>query len=127
MRFPLHFDQALTRAAVPLGAARALVGAVVLARPTLLARTLGVDSITAERTAWIARFFAGRDFALGVGSAAGSRGCQVASCASDVCDLAAVLLAVRSKHVRPIPGLLGASVAAGAAIGGGAALMVTKG
>jgi hypothetical protein len=99
----------------------------VLARPTVLARTLGVDSITAERTAWIARFFAGRDFALGVGSIAGSRGCQVAACASDVSDVAAVLLAVRSKHVRPLPGLLGALVASGAAIGGGAGLMVTRG
>jgi hypothetical protein len=99
----------------------------VLARPTLLARTLGVDSITAERTAWIARFFAGRDFTLGIGSAAGSRGCQVAACASDVSDFAAVLLAVRSKHVRPLPGLLGALVAGGAAVGGGAALMVTRG
>lgn len=98
----------------------------MLARPTLLARTLGVDSITAERTAWIARFFAGRDLALGVGSASGSRGCQVASCASDVCDLAAVLLAMRSKHIRPLPGLFGAAVAAGAAAGGGAALLVTK-
>jgi hypothetical protein len=122
----LPFDQALTRVAVPLGAARALVGAVVLARPTVLARTLGVDSITAERTAWIARFFAGRDLALGVGSVAGSRGCQVASCASDVCDLAAVVLAVRSKHVRPVPGLLGIAVAAGAAALGGAAISVTK-
>jgi hypothetical protein len=99
----------------------------VLARPTVLARTLGVDSITAERTAWIARLFAGRDVALGVGSAGGNRGCQVASCASDVCDLAAVLLAVRSGHIRPVPGLFGAAVAAGAAVGGGAALMVTKG
>lgn len=99
----------------------------MLARPTVLARILGVDSITAERTAWIARFFAGRDFALGVGSAAGSRGCQVAACASDVSDLAAVLLAVRSKHVRPVPGLLGALVAGGAAVGGGAGLMVTRG
>jgi hypothetical protein len=102
------------------------MGAVVLARPTVLARTLGVDSITAERTAWIARFFAGRDLALGVGSVAGSRGCQVASCASDACDLAAVLLAVRAKQVRPLPGLFGAAVAAGAAVAGGAALLVTK-
>ena len=98
----------------------------MLARPTVLARTLGVDSITAERTAWIARFFAGRDLSLGIGSAAGSRGCQIASCASDVGDLAAVLLAVRSKHIRRIPGVLGAGVAAGAAISGGASLLVTR-
>ncbi len=104
-----------------------MVGAVVLAQPTVLARTLGVDSITAERTAWIARFFAGRDLALGVGSAVGNRGCQVAGCASDVIDLAAVVLAVRTKQVRPLPGLLGAAVAAGAAVAGGAGLMVTRG
>ncbi len=98
----------------------------MLAQPTVLARTLGVDSITAERTAWIARFFAGRELALGAGSAAGNRGCQVASCAADVGDLAALLLAVRSKHIRPVPGLFVAAVAAGGAIGGGAALLVTK-
>ena len=123
----MRFEQALTRVAVPLGAARALVGAVVLAEPTVLARTLGVDSITAERTAWIARFFAGRDLALGVGSAAGSRGCQVAACASDFSDLAAVLLAMRAKQVRLLPGLFGAVVAAGAAVSGGAGLLVTRG
>jgi hypothetical protein len=104
-----------------------LVGAVVLAQPTLLARTLGVDSITAERTAWIARMFAGRDFALGVGSVAGSRGCQVASCASDAFDLAAVALAVRSKQVRPLPGLFAVAVAAGAAVAGGAGLLAKRG
>ncbi len=127
MRFTLPFDQVLTRSPVSLGAARALLGAVVLARPTLLAKTLGVDSITAERTAWIARFFAGRECALGVGSAAGSRAVQVAACASDVSDLVAVLLAVRSRHVRPLPGVLAAAVAAGAAMSGGAALKVTRG
>jgi hypothetical protein len=99
----------------------------VLARPTVLATGLGVDSISAERTAWVARFFAGRDLALGVGSLTGSRGCQVAACASDVSDLAAVLIALRSRQIRPLPGLLAALVAGGAAIGGGVALIATRG
>jgi aminoglycoside/choline kinase family phosphotransferase len=102
------------------------VGAVVLARPTLLATSLGVDAITAERTAWIARFFAGRDLALGVGAVAGSRGCQLAACASDASDFVAVAAAFRAGHVRPAPAILAAATAAGAAVAGAAALFVTR-
>jgi hypothetical protein len=119
--------KALTGSTIPAGTARALIGASVLVKPTLLASTLGVDATTAERTAWIARFFAGRDFALGVGVAAGSRGCQVAACASDVGDLVAVALALRGGHVRALPGLLTAATAAGAAVTGAATLLVTRG
>jgi hypothetical protein len=122
----LQLNKALTGSAVPLGAARALLGAVVLARPPLLATCLGVDSVTAQRTAWLARLFAGRDLALGAGAAGGSRGCQLAACASDVSDLLAVVLALRAKQVKPVPGVLAAAVAAGAAAAGGATLLTTK-
>jgi hypothetical protein len=123
---PAPFDKALIGSTVPLGAARALLGAAVLARPTVLGTCLGVDSVTAQRTAWLARLFAGRDFALGIGSARGSRGCQVAACASDVSDFLALVLAVRAKQVKPLPGLLAAAVAAGAAGAGGVTLLVTR-
>jgi hypothetical protein len=123
---PLPLYKALTRSAIPLAAARTLVGAVVFARPTLLATSLGVDAITAERTAWIARLFAGRDLALGVGAVAGSRGCQIAACASDASDLLAVVAAIKAGHVRPTPAILAAVTAAGAAVAGAAALFVTR-
>lgn len=120
-------QQGLIQSSVPLGAARTLVGAAVLARPTLLAKGLGLDTSTAERTAWLARFFAGRDFALGIGSAAGSRGCQLASCASDFSDFVAVSVAIRAKHVKVLPGVVAAVTAAGAAAVGAASLLATRG
>lgn len=125
--FPVKLHKGLTSSAVPLGAARTLVGAACLARPTLLATSLGIDAVTAQRTAWIAKFFAARDLALGVGAAGGSRGCQAAACASDVSDFVAVLLAVRSGQVKTVPGLLVAATAAGAALAGGATLLATRG
>lgn len=125
-KLPVLLHKALTGSAIPLGAARTLVGAVVLARPTILATALGVDAATAERTAWLARFFAGRDLSLGVGAVAGSRGCQVAGVASDASDLVAVLLALQAGHVRRVPGVFTAVTAAGAAVTGAAALRVTR-
>jgi hypothetical protein len=116
----------LTRSSVPLGAARTLVGAAVLARPTLLAKGLGLDAATAERTAWLARMFAGRDLALGAGSLAGSRGCQVAGVASDLSDFAALLVAVKAGHLKPAPGAFAAVTAAGAVVLGAAGLLATR-
>ncbi len=110
-----------------MGAARAVVGAVALAKPPIVATALGLDSGTAERTDWLARFFGGRDFALGVGSAAGSRGCQAAACASDLSDFVAVLLAMRAGHVKALPGVLTAITAGGAALAGAATLIATRG
>ncbi len=92
-----------------------------------MASGLGVDAATAQRTAWIAKFFAARDLALGVGAAGGSRGCQTAACASDVSDFVAMVAAIRAGHVKTVPGLLVAATAAGAALAGGAALLVTRG
>ncbi|HMA47767.1 MAG TPA: hypothetical protein VKP11_11315 [Frankiaceae bacterium] len=50
-----------------LAAGRCALGAAGLVRPAALARALGVDRVTAERTAWITRMAAGRDLALGAG------------------------------------------------------------
>ncbi len=99
---------------------------MILAKPAVLAQALGVDAATAERTTWLARFFAGRDLALGVGAVAGSRGCQAAACASDASDLVAVVLAMRAGHVKLMPGLLTAITAGGAAAAGGAGLLVAQ-
>jgi hypothetical protein len=52
---------------IALATGRIAVGATVYARPTVLAKGMGADSTTAERTAWVARMFAVRDLALGLG------------------------------------------------------------
>lgn len=125
-RLPEKLYQGLTQSSIPLGAARTLVGAAVLVRPALLASSMGVDAATVQRTAWLARFFASRDLALGVGSLAGSRGCQVAGVASDAFDFVALLAAVRAKQVKPLPAYLGLATAVGAAVMGGANLLMTR-
>jgi hypothetical protein len=119
-------QKALTSSSVPLGAARTLVGAAVLARPTLLAKGLGLDAATAQRTAWLARMFAGRDLALGVGALSGSRGCQLAGVASDFSDFGALVIAIKAGHVKALPGALAAVTAAGAVAVGGAGFFVTR-
>lgn len=62
---------ALTRSArlVPvLGLLRLGVGALLLARPDTAARALGVDRVTARRTAWLGSLVAVREVALGLGA-----------------------------------------------------------
>jgi hypothetical protein len=93
----------------------------------LLAKGLGLDTVTAERTAWLARMFAGRDLALGAGSLAGSRGCQVAGVASDLSDFVAVVVAMKAGHVKTLPGAFTAVTAIGAVVSGGAGLLMTRG
>lgn len=50
------------------GLFRSVAGPVLLTRPDLLPRLLGVDSVTARRTAWITRLLAGRELAIGLGT-----------------------------------------------------------
>jgi hypothetical protein len=125
-RVPAKLYQGLTKTTIPLGAARTLVGAAVLARPALLAGGMGVDAATVARTAWIARFFASRDLALGIGSVSGSRACQAAACLSDISDFVALFAALRARQVKPLPAAFGLATAAGAAVVGGAGLLITR-
>jgi hypothetical protein len=53
--------------ALALATGRCGIGTVLMITPALLARRMGVDPVTAERTAWLARMFAVRDLALGLG------------------------------------------------------------
>ncbi|HSP36259.1 MAG TPA: hypothetical protein VLR26_00720 [Frankiaceae bacterium] len=109
---------------VALAAGRAVIGSAVFLRPTLLVKGLGGDSATAERTAWLARMFAVRDFALGVGvlwALNRSRRGRAATLLGagldpmlrellllgvlcDAGDAVAVAGALRGGHVRPLPG-----------------------
>jgi hypothetical protein len=95
-------------------------------QPTLLAKGLGLDAATAQRTAWLARMFAGRDLALGAGSLAGSRGCQLAGVASDFSDFGALVIGIKAGHVKALPGALAAVTAAGAVVAGGAGLAISR-
>jgi hypothetical protein len=107
---------------IALATGRIAVGATVFARPTLLAKGMGVDSATAERTAWVARMFAARDLALGLGllwtlnrSQRGRvaellggtdpalREMLLLGVLSDLGDAVAVAGALRSRSVRALP------------------------
>jgi hypothetical protein len=122
---------------IALATGRITVGATVFVRPTLLAKGMGVDSTTAERTAWLARMFAARDVALGLGllwALNRSRGGRVAELLggtdpalremlllgvlSDLGDAVAVAGALRSRSVRPLPGGSTLVTALGAAVFG---------
>lgn len=91
-------------AVVPATAAlRISFGLGLLARPQLLARILGTDSVTAGRTAWLGRMIAGREIALGVGTLSGSPGpWLVAQMISDTADALAVGVALRNRQVSPV-------------------------
>src|SRR5438094_817895 len=76
------------------------LGAVMLARPLLVPRPLGVDRITASRVEWLVRMAGARDLALGAGTlaarrAGGQRTWVLAAMASDVADALILGQAVR--------------------------------
>ena len=50
-----------------VAAGRVALGVVMVARPDLLPRLLGVDSGTAGRMSWLGRMFGAREVALGAG------------------------------------------------------------
>ena len=51
-----------------LAAARTAAGAVMLARPRLMPRALGVDSAASARMSWVVQMLGAREVALGVGA-----------------------------------------------------------
>jgi hypothetical protein len=105
-------------------AARVGFGVVMLARPASLARSLGVDRGSAQRTAFVARFFGARDLVLGASTlVAVARGRDVVtwawtSVASDVADAVVAAGAARAGQVAPVRGYLLAAVAVAGAAGG---------
>ncbi len=100
------------------GAVRVGLGAVLLARPALLATSVGVDSATASRVAWTGGMVGIRDAALGAGLMhAVRRGHDprpwlVAQAASDGVDAVAFGGAAARGHARPTKASLIALVAA---------------
>jgi hypothetical protein len=114
------------RLLIVFGLFRVGLGAGLLLRPDLLARLLGVDSVTARRTGWLARMVGGREVALGVGSLAAARHPEgrprwlVAQLVADASDAAALLLAARAGVVSPV-------LASAAAASAGAAVVAEVG
>ena len=107
--------------AVGVSGLRTALGVVMLGRPTLLPRVLGMDAATAARTAWLVRMVGAREVALGAGGLdAARRGTDLrpwllAAAVADAGDTAALLGAVRRGRVGSLMGLLVmASAAAGA-------------
>ncbi len=113
-----------------LAASRLSIGTVMIARPTLLTRGLGVDTLTARRMSWLPQLVGTRELALGVGALAASRGGAgparlwvLAQAASDTGDALALAIATGRGHVPRGRGVLVASTAAVAAAVGCAPLL----
>lgn len=90
-------------------------GVLLLRWPQLLARLLGSDRVTTERSAWLARMVGGREFAFGVGTLTGSPTPWLAAqMIADATDVVALTAGMRQRQVRRIRGsLLVAFAAAG--------------
>lgn len=104
-----------------LSVTRVGVGLSMLARPATLAKSVGVDSATAERVAWVTRMVGAREVALGAGTlVALRRGRDVrewalAQAFSDAVDAVVFAAAVARGHARPVQGLGITAVAASGA------------
>ncbi len=106
-----------TVAAVRIG-----VGAALLARPQLLPKALGADSLTAQRVEWLGRMIGVRDLVLGLGGLrAIARGRDVrdwvhAQATCDAADAMAIGYAVLRRQAGPASGGALAGLAAASAV-----------
>jgi hypothetical protein len=118
-----------SRMAAQLGAVRVGLGVLMLAKPLLLPRPLGIDSITASRVEWLVRMAGARDLALGGGTLAarrtgGLRTWLAACVVSDAADALILAKAVRRGDVGAVMGG-GAALSAVLAVAGGAYALAT--
>lgn len=105
-----------------LALGRAAAGVSMLARPRLLASSLGVDSAAAGRMTWVTQMLGAREVALGVGTwTALRRGDPKATrlwlCAgllSDAVDALAIGSAVAQGRVSKLTGTAAVGIAGGA-------------
>ena len=106
----------------PVAVGRVAVGAVLLARPQLLPRTVGIDSATAARTSWQLQMLGAREVALGLGTlhelrrgdTRASRLWLAAGLLSDATDALVVTAALRRGQMSRLPGLAAVAVAVSA-------------
>ena len=100
------------------------MGVSLLVSPTMLAKSLGVDSTTAARLTWLGRMLGARELALGAGTLVALRRGQdtrewaLAGAFSDAVDAAVLAAAVARGHVRPVHGTALALVATSGAVTG---------
>ena len=123
---------ALSRRATPsrLSVGRCVAGTVMTLRPSLVPTRLGVDPVSASRTAWAVQMLGARDLALGVGTLLslrsgddrGSRLWLAAGMFSDAVDAVAVSAAIGRGTVRPAAGATTVATALGAVAIAAAAL-----
>jgi hypothetical protein len=119
-----------SRLGASLGAVRVGLGTVMLVRPLLVPRPLGVDSVTARRVDWLVRMTGARDLALGAGTLAatrtgGLRTWLLAALASDAADAVILTDAIRRGRIGRIMGG-GAALSAIAAVAAGAVALATQ-
>ncbi len=106
-----------------IGVGRVALGVAVLVRPTMLASMLGVDSVTARRTAWALRMTGARDVGLGLGTvwalaASGPvRPWLLAQAVGDGTDAVVFAAAARTRQLAPAPSLASAALAAAGLLG----------
>jgi hypothetical protein len=125
--------QLLSRGATPEGVAvgRIGAGAAMTVRPSLLPATLGVDPVSAGRTAWAVQMLGARDLALGVGTllslrrgdARASRLWLAAGLLSDAVDALAISRAMGRGSVDRAAGAAAVGVAVAAVAVEAAALV----
>ncbi|CAI7978098.1 MULTISPECIES: hypothetical protein [Parafrankia] len=108
------------------GLTRTTVGLTALTRPVRIIRATGVDRVTAEKIAWLARLAGIRDLALGAGllhaqlTGAPTRGWLFAGLLADAADAAVFTHATTRRQLPPAAG-----TAMAAAATGGVALAAT--
>lgn len=109
-----------------LALGRTGIGVVMVANPTLMPSTLGVDDASAERMGWVVQMLGAREIALGLGALASSRAGDrrgarlwlMAGVLSDTIDALAVARAVGAGRLsQPLGGAVVATAAGAAAIG----------
>jgi hypothetical protein len=107
-----------------VGLLRVVVGARLVARPEALPQTLGVDSVSARRMAWLVRMLGVRDLTLGLGAAYAGVGRRdlapwlLAQAVADGGDAVVLALAARERQVSGPRAAALAAMAAGAAVAG---------
>jgi hypothetical protein len=117
--------------ALQLGAARTVLGSLVLVAPVPAARLLGADTATARRVSWLSRMVGVRDAAIGVGTVVTARGGDprgwlVAGAVSDLVDAAVLARARRQGRVGGASSVVVPGAALAAATGFAAAGSLTR-
>ena len=103
----------------PVALGRVGAGAVLLVRPQLLPRTVGIDSATAARSSWLVQMLGAREVALGLGTLhelrrgddRASRLWLSAGLLSDATDALVLAAAVRRGRLSRLPGLAAVALA----------------